>query len=594
VISASIAIAALAIVPLLPISPEPILRRLAPWQPKFVVIDTFPMGLDVFVNGEHFGRSPVAIRVEELLERAPVWQSAPAARRVESPSEWGEHCIPIWYPKAVDGKPDRWAPFRRALGKRRLFAHFRYRDFPAVGRCNGSGVGWGLTSCKANFAFCVVLEALERRLRLLVASLSLADAPASDRWFDAAAELGGFGLEWLLAVESGPRAAGPPHLGGALDELVRRRFGITGKETPAEAEIAVRRILDAARTHGRYYDWKVRSCQRALELLGKGAAHGLRTRIVDQVASLLPHRTQHERTMLWHRGLEISSTLAMTSDGSAMPALVWNVRSSWWPEYEAIGLLKTDSAAHFLGKRLVRTGRIYPLSGLVATGRRSAIPYIREALRSRPGMSKAALIAALVRLGDEQASAEARPVLLDPSTKAWRADDLMLALARRGDDDSVDVLVQVLNDGKTDQVRRDAVKALASCEHLRALDALRRVLETGPGKLAGTVIWSLASQGREDAVDILTSVAAEGHGELTRKLGLAALGRPRSVPFSVLQALATSESTEVRKWLAEGLGQLATRQAMELLETMADDPDPTVKEKAREQLVLLREATELL
>ena len=373
----SVAMAALC---LMPVEAEPIARALAPWQAKFVVLDAgHRRDIDICVNGVRIGRSPVAVRVEELLRRVPRWERAPMLPSSRMPPEMGRCYIPVLNFEESDGYADRWDPLRRAVGRRRLFVHFNHLGFRGAGSCERWKIKSGVLASRATFKFSVSFEPLERRVRLLVANLSLSEAPASERWLKAATALGDLGSAHLSRVGRGMGTA-PPQLSNALDLLLRERFGITGQESRNEAEAAVRRILDTARPHEwddylqewDYY-WQESVCRRALGLLGPETAPALYAQLRDRPTYPLFHRGFFEQIL---SGLDVVICLAIAeaSPERALPALVWAVRPMsmsfrHWRLYEAIGRLRTDRAARFLGERLHTERNRDTLRPLVATGR---------------------------------------------------------------------------------------------------------------------------------------------------------------------------------------------------------------------------------
>ena len=581
---------------IMPADTEPMARALAPWQAKFVALDAgHRHDIDIFVNGLRMGRSPVAVRVEELLRRVPRWERAPALPSSEAPPEKGRYYIPILCFENGEGEAEKWAPFRRVVGRRRLFVHFKYLGFMGESPCEKREVEYGVIASRATFEFAVSFGSLVRRVDMLVANLSLSEAPATERWLETAAGLGDLGLAHLSRIRHGMGTA-PPQLSDALDLLLRRRFGITGDEIPGEAEVAAHRILDAARSHEWDYYWQGAACRQALNLLGSEAAPVLYARLRDLPAYPLPHRGFFEQMLSELDGVAIPLAIAEAAPERALPVLVWAARPTLlsfrhWRLYEAIGGLKTDGAARFLGKRLLTEGGRGALRPLVATGRSAAIPYIREMQRPLD-VSAAELLAALVELGDERALAEAEATSAKRAPAPSLARELAMAFGRRGDARAVKALTRLLRQTEHRGIRESALRSLARCKPREALKPLAYALNEGPRRETKAVVAALVERNLADAWNLLLLVARGEDETLKETLARCAASRPGRVPFTVLDALAKVENAESRGLVVEGLAP--TRQGMKLLETMTDDPDPAVRERAREQLVLLREAAELL
>lgn len=160
------------------------------------------------------------------------------------------------------------------------------------------------------------------------------------------------------------------------------------------------------------------------------------------------------------------------------------------------------------------------------------------------------------------------------------AGALRWALARAGSDAAADLAAGLRSEDA--EVRRRAVPALAEIPGEEATEALAEALADEDAGVRRHAALALGSRGRDEAVPVLVGMVVEGVNDVDAAEVLGALAQDPERAGRIERALVeqVGASPAVRMRLVQAAAELPAAVALEVLERLARDEEPTVARAA--------------
>ena len=197
-------------------------------------------------------------------------------------------------------------------------------------------------------------------------------------------------------------------------------------------------------------------------------------------------------------------------------------------------------------------------------------------IRNQAGLS-------LSELG-EAAQSRLIEILLDPKQKASVRGTATWALANLSTPDSIQALMDVVNDTNED-VRFQAIDGLGVPGLTLAVDPLIRALQDKSSEIRWVAAGALGRIGDSQAVKPLL-IALNDPEAVVRMWASISLGSYLHSPLALepLILLLSDSDIEVREWAAHGLGELGDKEAINPLVESLNDPHSLVRAAAAKSL----------
>jgi HEAT repeat protein len=209
---------------------------------------------------------------------------------------------------------------------------------------------------------------------------------------------------------------------------------------------------------------------------------------------------------------------------------------------------------------------------------------LRSAASSDPAIQ--VRIAATEALGQYSEQGLSTLIGLAASSNADLARAALSSLGAVGSPGSVPVLLSAIN-GEDRDLRPAAIRALAASGQPNAVAAIAEVAMSSDSVLAEEAIKALGQIDSASSLEALLEIATSPK---RREIAAAALSQIAPGQIGRLASRLPTVPIDVRRLAVEVLSRVRSQEAMDVLETALDDPEPAVRHSAFCALTHIRRA----
>ena len=283
-------------------------------QIRVIIGERSPIsGIDVYCNGVHLGKTPLALNWAEVQEEVERWETPPRQPAIDtfgrpgSDRAFHDACY-TWtpwaaynpFPRLNKKSPTEW--LARAHEDSALFPllpkigyWWRFEKDGHSGLTRLANFGSGMSGTEGKLKIDanpnVEYPALSPHVDLLVDALRQNDYAPSERWVEHF-----FKYRELLFLEFHKRMEGEPRLRPALEAVVRAHFDLPKHPTHEDCSPVVEQIVELAEERGSFQVPSM--CSTALDIMGHAAAPAV-TRLFKERIGTRPTRRGHRSSGNW-------------------------------------------------------------------------------------------------------------------------------------------------------------------------------------------------------------------------------------------------------------------------------------------------------